>query len=83
MLAKRSKATVIPVGIIGTHVLLPKGQKKLGKGHTRIAFGKGFTYEQFLTEEGGDKKAREDFTNHMGNEIARLCQENGLDIVRS
>ncbi len=83
MLAKRSKAIVIPVAIIGTHVLLPKGQKKLGKGRTKVAFGKGFTYEQFLSEEGGDKKAREEFTNHMGNEIARLCQENGLNIVRS
>lgn len=77
MLAKRTGAKVLPVGIVGTHKAWPKGQKKINRGRIVVAFGEPFTYEQ--TAKGANERENRDlFGEELRARIAKICGENGL-----
>jgi 1-acyl-sn-glycerol-3-phosphate acyltransferase len=79
MLAKRSGARVVPVGVYGTHKVLPKGKKWPRFSRIRIVFGQPFTYADCAV--GGDDKAtREAFNSRLEKEIVGLCQRVGLSV---
>ena len=80
MLAKKSGVPVVPVGIIGTHRILPHGSGKRQRSQITVAYGKPLRYDDF--DQGKpDRLARTEFLHALAKEIAKLCQINGLPIV--
>jgi 1-acyl-sn-glycerol-3-phosphate acyltransferase len=81
MLAKRTNAWVVPVGIIGTHIVMPKGKK--GRRHlTTTAYGKPFRYSDIATE-GSERENRDRFTKELELRLLALCHANGLPLKTS
>lgn len=76
LLARKTGATVVPVGIVGTHKVLPKGQSKPKRGKIVIAYGEPFTYAQIEAIHG--KKAKDAFGDVLQQRILELCRTNGL-----
>jgi 1-acyl-sn-glycerol-3-phosphate acyltransferase len=76
LLAKRSRAKVLPVGIAGTHRKMPKGRLCPRFGRVRVAFGVPFTFD----EAGADREA---FTSELRRRILALCAEQGLALSTS
>jgi 1-acyl-sn-glycerol-3-phosphate acyltransferase len=76
MLAKRTKVPVVPVGVIGTNVVMPKGSLKGHKHMVTLAYGKPFTYAEVATSEN-DKVNRELFLSSLQSRIVELCEANG------
>jgi 1-acyl-sn-glycerol-3-phosphate acyltransferase len=78
MLARRTGAQVVPVGIAGTHIVAPKGKK--GRRHRiTITYGKPFRYEDVAIGET-EKEKREAFAAELGNRIRALCESGGYDV---
>jgi 1-acyl-sn-glycerol-3-phosphate acyltransferase len=77
MLAKRTGAPVVPTAVVGTHILKPRGSKKLKRTRMVIAFGEPMTFDQVAGDAGG-AKAREAFSAELGRRLVALCAENGL-----
>ncbi len=77
--AKKSGALVMPVGVIGTNVVMPRGKGK-GRSHPmKIVFGKPFTYREAVNGvSSADAKAA--FAARLQSEILALCHENGYPI---
>lgn len=78
MLARRSGAWVVPVGLVGSHIVLPKGQSKPKRGRITVAFGKPFRYADI--QAANEREARELFASRLQQSIIVLCNENGLPI---
>ena len=78
MLARRTGATVVPVGIVGTHKVLPKGQSKPKRGKVLVAYGKPFTYKEIEAQYG--KTAKDAFGDELQKRILELCHANGLPL---
>ena len=80
VLAKRTGAQVVPVGIINTHKVLPKGHV-MPKGRYRmtVAFGKPFTYDEVATY-ANEKDNRKAFSEELTKRIVDLCRANGYDL---
>jgi 1-acyl-sn-glycerol-3-phosphate acyltransferase len=74
MLVNRTGAAVVPVGVVGTHLMWPKGGK-LRRGRVRVRFG-----QPIRLEGGAGPDARERFADELGRRIAALCAEEGLDL---
>jgi 1-acyl-sn-glycerol-3-phosphate acyltransferase len=71
-LALWSGAPVIPVGVWGTHLLMPKGDHKPKvKRIVSIKFGKPITFEDLIGKES-DKDALRDITDRVMHSIAEL-----------
>ncbi len=79
MLAKRTQVPVVPVGIIGTNIIMPRGKSRGQKHVTTIAIGKPFTYAEVATSSS-EKENRELFANELQTRILELCRENGLSL---
>lgn len=79
MMAKKSNAQVVPVGIGGSAEMFPKGGK-LKRGHLTIIYGEPFTFDQ-MVKEHGKKEARDAFNAHLMQRIQSLCQEAGLTLA--
>lgn len=78
MLAKRTGAPVLPVGIIGTHIVKPRSGA--GQKHPMlIAYGSPFTYAETATG-ANEKENRDRFASELERRILALCQTNGLAI---
>ena len=75
MLAKRTGAPVVPVGIIGSCIVLPRGKKKGRRHLITVVFGQPFTYEEVA---GG---SREEFGQVLSERILKLCNEHGFAIL--
>lgn len=69
LLVQKSGVPVVPVAIIGTHKMFPKGQKRLKRVPLRIAFGKPIYFPPGA--------ARETITSEIMARIAELLTENG------
>jgi 1-acyl-sn-glycerol-3-phosphate acyltransferase len=82
MLAKRTNAPVLPIGVIGTHVIAPKGQKKMKRHRITIAYGKPFTYSEVATGPS-EKENRELFAQELERRLIELCSANGLPLRTS
>lgn len=74
MLAKRSKARVLPVGISGTQVMWPRGSKKLRRTRLRVHFAPSFTWEDVASDD------RDAFARHLEAKIQAACAEAGHTI---
>lgn len=79
MLAKRSGATVLPVGIAGTEYVLPRNRKCPRRRHIHVVFGEPFSYGQIATEEN-ERANRQKFAEEIESRIVALCHEAGLPI---
>lgn len=81
LLAKRTGAWVLPIGIVGTQALLPSGSKKMVRGVVRVRFGKPFRYEDVA---GANERAiRENFARELASRIVELCAAEGLALKTS
>jgi len=81
MLARKTGAVVVPVGIVGSHKVLPRGQSKPKRGKISIAYGQPFTYSDIEKEHG--KAAKDVFGDELQKRILELCQKNGLALKTS
>lgn len=82
MFAKRTGAPVIPVGMVGTNIVMPRGKLKGRKAPMRAKFGRPFTYAE-VAEGHTDREARELFTKRLETEIQALCADLGLHLKTS
>ena len=80
LLAKRSGAAVLPVGIAGTHKRFPKGKAIPGFGRVSVRFGPVLRYADF-TAEFGEKPGREAFLKALSDSLIALCGEDGLSLA--
>ena len=80
MLAKHTGAKIVPVAIIGTNLILPKGKKMPLRRHKmKIVYGDPFTYAD--TAQGkNEKENRRAFTAELSQRIIELCQQHGYDL---
>jgi 1-acyl-sn-glycerol-3-phosphate acyltransferase len=76
MMAKRTDAQVVPVGIVGTHIVWPRGQKKLRRHRITLAFGQPFRYSEIATAPS-EKENREAFASILEDRIRELCGRHG------
>jgi 1-acyl-sn-glycerol-3-phosphate acyltransferase len=78
LLAKRTGAPVVPVGITGTHLVMPRDKDVKARKHPMVvACGKPFTYEEVATG-ANEKENREIFSRVLQERILEMCRENGL-----
>ena len=78
MLAKRTSAKVVPVGIVGTHIAWSRGSK-LKRHRITVVYGEPFTYDE-CAKGANERENRELFALELQKRIARLCEENGLSL---
>jgi 1-acyl-sn-glycerol-3-phosphate acyltransferase len=79
MLARRTKVPVMPVGVVGTNVVMPRGKIKGQKHLVTLVYGKPFTYEEIATAPT-EKQNREVFASELQRRIAELCAANGMPL---
>ncbi len=79
MLAKRSGAQVVPVGICGTHKMLPKGQGRPRRARVNVVFGQPFGYADAAVP-GNEKASREAFAAELRRRLSAACAEAGLPL---
>ncbi len=79
MLAKRAAVPVVPVGIIGSNIVMPRGKAKRKRHRITVVFGKPFTYAE-IAQGGNDRQAREEFCRVLAERIMELCNANGFAI---
>ena len=79
VLAKKSGAPVIPVGIYGTHIIKPKGGKGVHRCKVRLVYGKPIRYEE-ASKEGDEKSGRQQFLDRLRDGILEACREAGLEL---
>jgi len=79
MLARRTKSPVMPVGVIGTNIVMPKGKSKGKKHPVVLAYGKPFTYEEIATAPT-ERENREIFASELRQRIVDLCAANGMPL---
>lgn len=79
VLAKKTKAQIVPVGVSGTEIVMPRGKAK-GRRHTMtIVYGEPFTYEDTLGGPG-EENDRQRFANVLAARIAGTANLAGLDV---
>ncbi len=79
MLAKRSGAKVVPVGVYGTHKILPKGRKLPRFSRLRVAYGEPFTYASVAVSDD-EKVNRAAFSARLEQGIVEQCRIAGLEV---
>ncbi len=79
VLAKRSHAVVVPVGISGTNRMLPRGSKRLHRAKLHLVYGEPFTYEE-VSEGLTEKEGRLQFAKTLGDRIAAACAIAGMPL---
>lgn len=79
MLAKKTGVPVVPVGVCGTQMLMPRGRKGIRKQHVTVAFGKPFTYAEVATG-ANEKENRELFAKELERRILEQCVRGGIPL---
>lgn len=82
MLAKRTGAQVMPVGIVGTHRVLPRGQARLKRSRMTVSFGKPFRYQDIAVHPT-EKENREAFGIELQKRLVELCAAEGMALKTS
>lgn len=82
MLAKRSGAPVLPVGIAGTHRKMPKGKGFPKFVGVRVRYGEPFRYEDVARHES-ERENREEFARELEKRILALCNAEGYALRTS
>ena len=77
LLAKKTNALIIPVGLIGTKERLGKGSSKLHRSVITVVYGKPFSYAEVCTDTN-EKRNRETFAKVLSARIVELCNAHGL-----
>lgn len=78
MLAKRSAAVVVPVGIAGSHKMMPRGGKGIRRAKVTVVYGKPLRFSDFESVEGDPRIV---FTEALVAEMHRACAEGGLELA--
>ncbi|MBS1713524.1 MAG: 1-acyl-sn-glycerol-3-phosphate acyltransferase [Armatimonadetes bacterium] len=78
VLAKRSGAAIVPVGLGGTAVMFPRGARRPKRGRTTVVYGRPFTFDE--AAPSGD---RDEFARFLSERIAEACREAGLELRTS
>ncbi len=78
MLAKRSNAQILPVGICGTHKVLGKGRVFPKPHRMRVAFGRPFSYSD--VESDNPKETRRRFAEEMQIRLLEATRTAGLEL---
>ncbi len=73
MMAKRTGAPIVPIGLFGTHKAWPRGQKRMRRHRMAVHFGR-----PFRLEELGPKPGREDFSAALESRLLDACADAGL-----
>ncbi|MCW5943599.1 MAG: 1-acyl-sn-glycerol-3-phosphate acyltransferase [Fimbriimonadaceae bacterium] len=79
MLAKRTNAPVLPVGVSGTHRCWPRGAKRLRRSRFTVSFGVPLTYAEFAAGTD-DRTARDAFSQELARRILEATREAGWPI---
>lgn len=79
MLAKRSGAMVMPVGINGTHKMMPRGKSFPKRAKIIVAFGKPFTYDEVAIGDS-EKERKEAFASYLATELVEACRAADLPV---
>jgi 1-acyl-sn-glycerol-3-phosphate acyltransferase len=79
MLAKKTNAPVLPVGIVGTHTKLPASASKIGRGDVTVIYGTPFTYAE-VAKGSNEKENRELFSQYLADRILELCNSEGMGL---
>jgi 1-acyl-sn-glycerol-3-phosphate acyltransferase len=82
MLAKKTGAKIVPVGINGTQFVLPKGGGKGRRHRMTVVYGKPFTFDE-VAGDGSNAEQRERFTAHLAQSIVELCAKAGVNLDSS
>lgn len=77
MLAKRSGATVLPVGLCGTERVLPRGASRPRRARMTVVFGEPFRLEDLADDE---REARRLFAEEIARRVVAASREAGLDV---
>lgn len=77
MLAKRTGAAVVPVGITGTDRVLPKGRARPKRGPMTIRYGTPFTWADLarLYPDAEERDFKDLFAHELATRIAKLCAQ--------
>lgn len=78
LLAKRSGAQVLPVGIAGTQNVLPKGASKPKRAQVKVHIGEPFDYDSVALRNGKEDKSA--FSKALEERLLNACHRAGLDI---
>lgn len=76
LIAKKTGAPVLPIGLAGIEKVWPRGGK-IKRGRIKVVFGQPFTYEECCTG-ASEQENRELFANRLAKELQALCLEGGL-----
>lgn len=79
LLASKSGAQIVPVGICNTNVRLRKGAKFPKRSLVTVVYGEPFTYQE-IEEQFGREKAKSEFGKILMSKIAELMREGGQEI---
>lgn len=79
VLAKRTKAVIVPVGLSGTEHVLPKGKKGVHPRPMTVVYGEPFTYESSVATGSGVNE-RQRFANELARRISEACKEAGMPV---
>lgn len=77
LLARRTGAPIIPVGIVGTHIALPRGRSKPRRAKMKVIWGEPVTYSELAMGPDG-KESRDQFVAELSRRMVALCAEEGL-----
>lgn len=80
MLAKRSEAVVLPVGLAGPHKMLAKGKVFPRRARITICYGRPFTYQDIVELAGSEREAKAAFMPELERRIVEACHEAGLPV---
>lgn len=76
MLAKRSRAPVVPVAIVGSAKTMPDCSRRRSGNPITVAFGPAFCYDDVPGEGGA--ASRQVFLDELERRLLALCAANGL-----
>jgi len=80
LIAKRTGAPILPVGIVGTHLALPKGKSKPRRARMTIVYGEPFTYAE-AAGEGERATERDRFLAELARRLQAVEREGGLELA--
>lgn len=79
MIAKKSGAKILPVGINGTQKMLPKGRTVPKRARLIVSFGEPFTYDEIATSQN-ERENRQAFVDELTNRLLAACDSAGLQL---
>ncbi len=79
VMAHKTQAQIVPVGIFGTQIILPRGSNKVKRQRCKVVFGVPFSYHDVVK----DSRSREDFLESLEEKLREVAAEAGLELNTS